>query len=423
MLFAHHVPTPAVYMIDVSMEESSTLSHANLIAPDTEEDFLPKSIPDKNNISTLPEKQALIGRWKVGELDKWAKTTLSVPMRTALLDSTGKRNHDTTFEGELVFRHALPYVLLHSAFFTEADINNLDKATPLPVIFLNLLRRYANVDTSPVRGYDMYKNFKTETNFHKERIHLSSAALFQSGFHVEDTVRYIGGPHIGAHRNPDAIRKRLTAGVEPATLDRVISQFVYGAPKKVHGVSSNANFMEYFKYGNHSSCDIHKDKFKEVMLKDSRQGNTMLVDLRLLLFIPHLHLTPQGLVDVDNQWKSDRPVFDSSFRPEIWCNAINDWVDKTTEGQVYFPGSFTRLLSSIWNMRITYPNEPIFIGDDDVKNAFRLIKNNPAVVGMHGFVGHGLLGFSTGMTFGDNYSPQNFEPIAVARSQQSKYLW
>ena len=66
----------------------------------------------------------------------------------------------------------------------------------------------------------MYKNFKTETNFHKERIHLSSAALFQSGFHVEDTVRYIGGPHIGAHRNPDAIRKRLTAGVEPAILDR-----------------------------------------------------------------------------------------------------------------------------------------------------------------------------------------------------------
>ena len=169
-------------------------------------------------------------------------------MRTALLDSTGKRNHDTTFEGELVFRHALPYVLLHSAFFTEADINNLDKATPLPVIFLNLLRRYANVDTSPVRGYDMYKNFKTETNFHKERIHLSLAALFQSGFHVEDTVRYIGGPHIGAHRNPDAIRKRLTAGVEPTILDRVISQFVYGAPKKVHGVSSNANFMEYLKY-------------------------------------------------------------------------------------------------------------------------------------------------------------------------------
>ena len=81
------------------------------------------------------------------------------------------------------------------------------------------------------------------------------------------------------------------------------------------------------------------------------------------------------------------------------------------------------MITSIWNLRITYPNQPIYIGDDDVKNAFRLIKSNPAVVGMHGFVGHGLLGFSTGMTFGNNYSPQNFEPIAVARSQQATHLW
>ena len=27
------------------------------------------------------------------------------------------------------------------------------------------------------------------------------------------------------------------------------------------------------------------------------------------------------------------------------------------------------------------------------------------------------------MTFGDNYSPQNFEPVAVVCSQQATYLW
>ena len=94
-----------------------------------------------------------------------------------------------------------------------------------------------------------------------------------------------------------------------------------------------------------------------------------------------------------------------------------------TEGEVYFPGFFIRILVAIWNMRITYPDEPIYIGDDDVKNAFRLIKTNPAVVGMHGFVGCNLLAFATGMTFDDCYFPQNFEPIAVARSQQSAHLW
>ena len=76
------------------------------------------------------------------------------------------------------------------------------------------------------------------------------------------------------------------------------------------------------------------------MIKDSRGGNTILLYPRLLLFIPHLHLTPQGMVDIDNPWKPEQPVFDSSFCPEIWCEAINDWVDKTTEGSFDFPGSF-----------------------------------------------------------------------------------
>ena len=86
-------------MLDVTMEESPANSRANVIEPDTEEDFLPKSIPDKDDITTLPEKQALIGRWKAGELDKWAKTKLSVPMQNTSADSIGNRNPGTDLEG------------------------------------------------------------------------------------------------------------------------------------------------------------------------------------------------------------------------------------------------------------------------------------------------------------------------------------
>ena len=88
-------------------------------------------------------------------------------------------------EGEIVLRHVLPYVLLHSTFFTETDMNNLDQATPLPVMFLNLLRRYANINTAAIRGYDMYKDFKNEADYNQDRITLTSAALLQNGFNVE----------------------------------------------------------------------------------------------------------------------------------------------------------------------------------------------------------------------------------------------
>ena len=124
------------------------------------------------------------------------------------------------------------------------------------------LLRYSMVDTSPIRGYGMYKGFRTETEFHQERIRLASAAVFQHRFNIEDTVRCIGGPHIGAHRNLVAIRQRLQEGVEPELLNKVIHQYEYNAPQQVHGYSSNKNFQEYCAYGNHLLCDTHKEKFK-----------------------------------------------------------------------------------------------------------------------------------------------------------------
>jgi len=77
----------------------------------------------------------------------------------------------------------------------------------------------------------------------------------------------------------------------------------------------------------------------------------------------------------------------------------------------------------IWNLRITYPNTAILLGDNDITGAFRLIKYNPWVVSMHGFVVDDFLGLATGQTFGDTASPSNFEVAAIARQQHAAYLW
>ena len=77
----------------------------------------------------------------------------------------------------------------------------------------------------------------------------------------------------------------------------------------------------------------------------------------------------------------------------------------------------------VWNLRISYPDLPIYLCDDDIKNAFRLIKHNPAVVSYNAYGGHGYLAFATGQTFGGNYTPQNFDPPAESRTQHAKYCW
>ena len=104
---------------------------------------------------------------------------------------------------------------------------------------------------------------------------------------------------------------------------------------------------------------------------------------------------------------------------------INTWATKKTELPLYFPGSFERTLQWIYNLRITYPELEIYLGDDDVTNAFKWIKNNPSIVAMCGFTSeeHAIVGFCTGQNFGNCWSPSNFEIIAVARQMWAQYLW
>ena len=89
ILFANRIAIARVCMRDVSMDESPPISCPNVIEPEPEEGFLPKSIPDVNDLKTLPGKKGSIDHWKAGELDQWAKTKLSLPIQNALADSTG----------------------------------------------------------------------------------------------------------------------------------------------------------------------------------------------------------------------------------------------------------------------------------------------------------------------------------------------
>ena len=62
LVLGHQLEIARVGMSDVSMEDSSSLPSPNVIEPDPEEDFFPKSIPDKDDVKTIPEKKASIGR-------------------------------------------------------------------------------------------------------------------------------------------------------------------------------------------------------------------------------------------------------------------------------------------------------------------------------------------------------------------------
>ena len=96
-----------------------------------------------------------------------------------------------------------------------------------------------------------------------------------------------------------------------------------------------------------------------------------------------------------------------------------------TKWPLYFPGLFKWTLQWIYNLQISYSELAIYLGDDNVTNKFKWIKNNPSIVAMCNFtsVEHAILGFCTWQKIENCWSPSNFEVIAVARQIWLQYLW
>jgi hypothetical protein len=210
--------------------------------------------------------------------------------------------------------------------------------------------------------------------------------------------------------------------VQPTVLAEIKRVFEHGSPRNINATNTEKNLKDYYYYGNHDSVNDNEKEVDKVLLKDHRQGNTLLVDRRLFAYIPNSHLCPQGLADLFDAWKEARHISDCSHRVHPESMSINDWTTKLTEPPVYFAGSFLQFLIWVYNLQISYPNRRILLGDDDMTNAFKFIKNNPSVVAMCGFMANGLLGFSTEQCFGACFSPPNFNQGAKGRQEQAGFL-
>jgi len=152
---------------------------------------------------------------------------------------------------------------------------------------------------------------------------------------------------------------------------------------------------------------------EDAILKEVDRAYAIPLPSWLAKFIPDLHLSPLGLLE--KQGKA-RLIIDHSFQPSLDSIAVNmmHWV--TEELDLEYGTVLRQHLIRLYNLRITYPNDTIFLFDDDISSAFRHVKYNPFVAGAFAFIANNTLLIPTAQTFGSNTSPANYEPLAKARA-------
>jgi hypothetical protein len=355
------------------------------------------------------------------DLDAFASNHLSARVQAVLDQPFGKPNCNQCFLSAPVFRHAL-VPLLKSNLLSALDWTNLAATCHTFHTFLQLWNEYATIDPTTLRGFN--PEWETQSSINKEHVQQATAALLcKFDGDAGALVRWIGGPHVGAHRDATKIISTLRGTVPDSDLADLHRLYTSGMPAIFNAEDTDENFHAYVQYGNHSSTDEDPDQALQALVKEQKKGWCIVLDKRVLPFLLNAHLTPIGLINIGHAYKKPRLIWDASFRPEPWCNAINDMSSLDTEPPITFGDAFYVFLLHLANLRASYPESEIYLGEDDVGGAFKHCKIHPDIVAAHASRQGDYVVVATGSTFGGKTSPSNWNTIAVCRQHRAQHLW
>jgi hypothetical protein len=363
--------------------------------------------------------------WKTGKLttkrlEQFAATILPTSVQVQLAQPFGKDTINQSFYAEKCFRHIL-LPLLKSEYLSCRATKKLEIASHRVRQLQQLRKKYAPIDFRPLQGFQA--NWEAINEIKGDWKDMTSACLMHYNGDVATVVRWIAGPHVNAQIDTTVTMAKLKPVLTTDVYDDLQRILTEGAPALCNAEATERNFQAYLRYGNHQSVKQNQKTFESTIIKQSKRGLTLIMDPNLIHFTLNAHLSPQGLVDVMHERRKPRPLSDSSFRPWPGASGINDWTSKVNEPKLHFADSFQKFCIWHWNLAISYPQHDRHTGDDDVQCAFPRIKYNPNLVAMHSAISNDTLIMNTGLTFGDNTSPSNWEPVARARQQLAQTLW
>ena len=228
--------------------------------------------------------------------------------------------------------------------------------------------------------------------------HFLAADLFYD-LDLSTVIRSLRGTYTEEFRHASTTLASLhNTGCDPNLINEVSRTLLEGYPNKMTAASTHVNFLKFFRYGNHTSTTHNLPQVLKTLNKEDRNQYLLTFPNWLARFMKHIHVTPQGLIS--KPWENDRLIWDGSFIPEWDSTCMNMMLDGKTKPQVMYGDALQCHINRIWNSRITFPDEELYLFDDDVKGAFRHSKYHPDVAGDFSFVISKYLLVSLGQTFG-----------------------
>jgi hypothetical protein len=150
---------------------------------------------------------------------------------------------------------------------TASDWTALAVASSHAQTFLELWTEYAPISYDSLPFFKA--NWEAQTTVDEHQKHQGTAALLHRfDGNVGALVRWMGRPHVGAHRDTAHILSQLRGSVPDSDLADLRLLYTQGMPAYVNASSTEANYHTYAAYGNHSSVENDANRALDALIKE-----------------------------------------------------------------------------------------------------------------------------------------------------------
>ena len=152
-------------------------------------------------------------------------------------------------------------------------------------VLLELIHDHRVVDCRPLQGFR--DNWEDVTLIDADRVRMATMALMHFDGDMADMVRWVGGSHVGAHRNVALLKGK----VDDATVGHLERIWRHGVPNTCNVEATEENFQAFFACSNHSTLMENPEVAYRTLLKDDKRGYCLVFDPRIAPFILNAHFT------------------------------------------------------------------------------------------------------------------------------------
>jgi hypothetical protein len=158
--------------------------------------------------------------------------------------------------------------------------------------------------------------------------------------------------------------------------------------------------------GNQQTFLEHPKVTAKAMNKEEKNSHVLPFRYWNVHFLPYCRATPQGIREKYGKY---RVIFDSWTQTRPDGIVLNQVTITDHEATIDFGTAKTKLLTNIYNWRVSFPDEVIYLALADITACFHFPRLSADVAGAFGFVPEDLYFASTSHVFGSNTSASSWE--------------